>query len=152
MALVGLTEAACQTGKHPTTILRARASRRLSSSLNSSGRRVFDTAELDRAYGLKAGDGARPDAGAPELQSSSALLRKVELLHQRVSEQAEAIRDLRARLDAASEDLRREGDERRRVQERLTGLLTHRQAGSVPTVQRMASEPRVTRWRRWFGK
>ena len=147
MALVGLTEAAHLTGKHPTTILRARASGRLSSSLNSSGQRVFDTAELDRAYGLKAGNGAHPDAGAPELQRNSALLRAVELLHQRVSEQAEAIRDLRARLDAASEDLRREGDERRRVQERLTALLTHRQAGSVPPVMLRARAPW---WRRWL--
>jgi len=39
-------------------------------------------------------------------------------------------RDLRTRLDS-------EVEERRRAQERLTALLlTHRQAGSVPAVQR----------------
>ena len=37
--------------------------------------------------------------------------------------------DLRTRLDS-------EVEERRRAQERLTALLTHRQAGSVPAVQR----------------
>jgi len=47
---------------------------------------------------------------------------------------------LRARLDASE-------DERRRVQERLTGLLTRRQAGSVPSVMRRAWAPW---WRRWF--
>ena len=50
----------------------------------------------------------------------------------------EAIRDLRVRLD-------RSEDERRQVQERLTGLLTHRQAESVPAVM-----PRVPWWQRWF--
>jgi hypothetical protein len=37
-----------------------------------------------------------------------------------------------------------------RVQERLTALLTHRQAGSVPS----AGSPSFTapRWRRWFGR
>ena len=50
----------------------------------------------------------------------------------------EAIRDLRVRLD-------RSEAERERVQERLTGLLTHRQTGSGPAVM-----PRVPWWRRWF--
>ena len=56
------------------------------------------------------------------------------------------IRDLRQRLDA-------EVEERRRVQERLTALLTHRQTGSVPSVQRpetTVSTLRVPWWRRWF--
>src|SRR5215471_19486308 len=56
------------------------------------------------------------------------------------------IRDLRQRLDA-------EVEERRRVQERLTALLTHRQTGSVPPVQRPAttvSTSRVPWWKRWF--
>ena len=106
MALVGLTEAARLTGKHPTTILRARAAGRLSSSLNPSEQRVFDTAELDRTYGSKAGNGALPDAGAPELQRSSALLRENELLAQRIAEQSEVIRTLSHRLEASEEERR----------------------------------------------
>ena len=141
MALVGLSEAARLTGKHPTTILRARAAGRLSSSVNSSGQRVFDTAELDRAYGLKVGNGVQPDAAAPELQRTAALVRENELLMQRVAEQAEMIRTLTHRLDA-------EADERRRVQERLTALLTHRSTASVPAVQ--PAPPRVAWWRRWW--
>jgi hypothetical protein len=136
MALVGLSEAARLTGKHPTTILRARAAGRLSSSVNPSGQRVFDTAELDRAYGLKAGN----DAAASELQRSSALVRENELLHARIDEQSEVIRDLRARLDA-------EADERRATQARLTALLTHRSSSSVPATR---ATDRVSWWRRWF--
>ena len=145
MALVGLTEAARLTGKHPTTILRARAAGRLSSSLNSSGQRVFDTAELDRTYGLKAGNGATPDAGASELQRSSVLLRENELLAQRVAEQSEVIRTLSQRLEASEE-------ERREAQRKLTALLTHRQAGSVPAAgsPSFTDQSRRPRWRRWF--
>ena len=47
--------------------------------------------------------------------------------------------DLRVRLDASEA-------ERRRLSERLTGLLTSRQAGSVPAV----SPARPGWWRRWF--
>ena len=145
MALVGLTEAARLTGKHPTTILRARAAGRLSSSLNPSEQRVFDTAELDRTYGLKAGNGAIPEAGASELQRSSVLLRENELLVQRVAEQSEVIRTLSQRLEASEE-------ERREAQRKLTALLTHRQAGSVPAAGSpsfTAQRPRPW-WRRRF--
>ena len=67
-----------------------------------------------------------------------------EQLLERISEQAEAIRDLRRQLDDSE-------TERRRVQERLTALLTHRQTGSVPAVQRAetVSAP-APWWRRWF--
>jgi hypothetical protein len=44
-----------------------------------------------------------------------------------IAQQDATIRDLRARLD-------REAEERRALSERLTALLTHRQAGSVPSV------------------
>ena len=54
---------------------------------------------------------------------------EVEALHARIAEQAETIRQLWGRLDG-------EAEERRRVQERLTALLTHRQTGSVPSVQK----------------
>jgi hypothetical protein len=145
MALVGLTEAARLTGKHTTTVLRAARTGRLSSSLNSIGQRVFDTAELDRVYGVKAGNGAQvEDAAASELQRSSALLRENALLTQRVSEQSEVIRTLSRRLEASEE-------ERREAQRKLTALLTHRQAGSVPAAGGPSfTAPRLPWWRRWF--
>jgi len=56
-----------------------------------------------------------------------------------IETQAATIADLRARLD-------REAEERRRLSERLTGLLTHRRAGSVPSIP----APRAPWWRRWM--
>jgi hypothetical protein len=56
-----------------------------------------------------------------------------------IADLRESIRDLRARLDASEA-------ERRRLSERLQGVLTHRQSGSVPSVP----APRVPWWRRWF--
>jgi hypothetical protein len=60
-------------------------------------------------------------------------------------ERQETIRDLRRRLDDSEA-------ERRRVQERLTALLTHQQTGSVPAVQKTETVPdlRVPWWRGWF--
>jgi hypothetical protein len=62
-----------------------------------------------------------------------------------IARQDEAIRDLRCRFDDSEA-------ERRRVQERLTALLTHRQAGSVPSMPRRetVSGPRGPWWRRWL--
>jgi hypothetical protein len=83
-------------------------------------------------------EGPEP-APSPETLALRQLLAERERL---VEEQAAAIRDLRIRLDESEA-------ERRRVQERLTGLLTHRQAGSVPSVQR--TETIVSDWRRpWW--
>jgi hypothetical protein len=83
-----------------------------------------------------------PVVSPGEVEGLRALLAERERL---VEEQASVIRDLRARLDDSEA-------ERRRVQERLTGLLTHRQASSVPAVQR--PEPtfnsRLPWWRGLF--
>jgi hypothetical protein len=40
--------------------------------------------------------------------------------------------------------------ERREAQHKLTALLTHRQAGSVPAVQKSVPDLREPWWRRWF--
>jgi hypothetical protein len=67
-----------------------------------------------------------------------------------IARQDEAIRDLRTRLDAETAERRAEAEARREAERKLTALLTHRQAGSVPAVQKMVSEPRLPWWRRWF--
>ena len=145
MALVGLSDAARLTGKAHTTIHRAMKAGRLSFSLNGAGERQIDTTELDRVFGLKATNGAGSGAIAPDVQWNATHVREIELLTQQLEDRDATIRDLRSRLDA-------EAEERRRVQERLTALLTHRQAGSVPA----AGSPSFTDrrgdpwWRRWF--
>jgi len=73
---------------------------------------------------------------------------EVEALRLLVVAKDEALRDLRARVDAIEARLDASEAERRQLSERLTGLLLHRQAGSVPAVQPAAA--RVSWWRRWF--
>ena len=82
--------------------------------------------------------------GEPDGRSQAALrVERDRLLIER-EDLRETIRDLRQRLDAESQ-------ERRRVQERLMALLTHRQAGSVPAVNSPTlTGPRRPWWRRWF--
>ena len=74
----------------------------------------------------------------------TAELRENALLTQRVTEQSEVIRTLSRRLEASEE-------ERREAQRKLTALLTHRQTGSVPVVQRAERAPvPAPWWRQWF--
>jgi predicted site-specific integrase-resolvase len=143
MPLVGLSEAARLTGKAHTTIHRAMKAGRLSFTLDDAGERRIDTAELDRVFGLKTANGASLEAIASDVHRNATHVREIELLTQQLTDRDATIRDLRSRLDA-------EAEERRRAQERLTALLTHRQAGSVPSVQQSASGPRVPWWRRWL--
>jgi predicted site-specific integrase-resolvase len=145
MSLVGLSEAARLTGKAHTTIHRAMKAGRLSFTVDEAGERRVDTAELARVFGLNTVNGASLDAIASDVQRNAAHVREIELLTQQLADRDATIRDLRSRLDA-------EAEERRRVQERLTGLLTHRQAGSVPSMPRTATvdAPREPWWQRWF--
>ena len=87
------------------------------------------------------------DAAPPDIRDDSEAIRTLQcVLEERdrtIAAHEATIRDLRARLDS-------EVEERRRVQERLTALLTHRQTGSVPSVQQPAPGPRLPWWRRWL--
>ena len=132
-----LGEAARASGKSKSTIAKAIKAGRLSAVRGIEGNYRIDPAELHRVYpstGAANGAGARfgtgeLDPGAPgELAKWRAL----------AEEREEVIRNLWQRLDAAEA-------ERREVQHKLTALLTHRQAGSVPVVM-----PRAPWWRRWL--
>ena len=106
----------------------------LSATRTEGGSYTIDPAELHRVFHV-ARDGhghversVTPNGLAPAPAPESVTLRQLLAERDRlVEEQASAIRDLRQRFDDS------EG-ERRRVQERLTAPLTHRQAGSVPAV------------------
>jgi hypothetical protein len=142
-----LGQAARAVGKSKPTIARAIQTGRLSASRTDSGTFVIDPAELHRVFQV-AGNGAgtmkQTVPGEPDGTSQAALrVERDRLLIER-EDLRETIRDLRQRLDAESE-------ERRRAQERLTALLTHRQAGSVPAVNSPTlTGPRRPWWRRWF--
>ena len=149
MAAIGLAEAARLTGKNQSTIHRAMKTGRLSFSLGPGGEREIDPAELHRVFGVAVG-GSPPRNGATDaagLHRNSAqggelaaLQRLLDDRERTIADLREAIRDYRTRLDKSEAD-------RERVQERLTGLLTHRQAGSVPSTTRQSRRPW---WQRWF--
>ena len=91
-------------------------------------------------------DAAPPDIRDDDRDDSEAIRALQGVLEERnrtIAAHEATIRDLRARLDS-------EVEERRRLQERLTALLTHRQTGSVPSVQQPAPGPRLPWWRRLF--
>ena len=88
-------------------------------------------------------DAAPPDIRDHDSEAIRALQGVLEERNRTIAAHEATIRDLRARLDS-------EVEERRRVQERLTALLTHRQTGSVPSVQQPAPGPRLPWWRRLF--
>jgi hypothetical protein len=146
MATIGVSEAARMAGRDVSTLHRMMKSGRLAYTVDSQGRRRLDPAELGRVFDAGGmamhGNGAVQSSAAPQREEAQTIALLREAVHCRDA----MLEDLRRRLDASEE-------ERRRVQERLTGLLTQRQgtmgqAGSVPAVQR--TEPGAPWWRRWF--
>jgi hypothetical protein len=141
MASIGLAKAARLTGRNQSTIHRAMKAGRLSFALSETGERRIDTAELDRVFGIKitSGNGASYATVAQSMQSktaqgdeTTALQRLLDDRECTIADLRETIRDLRGRLDAETEDRKRDAEERRQ----LMALLT--------------SPARVPWWRRWF--
>ena len=141
-----LGDAARATGKSKPTIAKAIKRGQISAVKAEDGSYQIDPAELHRVYPMASSEGGN----SLHQDTSSApaeVTGELELLRSQAAEYRETIRDLRVRLDASEAERRHESEEHRRVQERLTGLLTHRQAGSVPSVTPQARRPW---WRRWF--
>ena len=151
MATVGVTQAAKMTGRDPSTIFRALRTGRLSYTKDEAGNRRIDIAELERLYPLVKRPDAEPTNGAiraPARARTGTPAGEVEALRLLVAAKDEALRDLRARVDAIEARLDASEAERRQLSERLTGLLSHRQSGSVPVVQ--PAPARVPWWLRWL--
>jgi hypothetical protein len=137
-----LGQAARATGKAKPTITRAIQAGRISAIRSDDGSWSIDPAELHRVYPMTGQSNGHELRDVPDTLPATD---PAELLVERnrlVAEQAETIRDLRHRLDASEA-------ERRAAQERLTAVLTHRQAGSVPAVDEPASAPRQAWWPVW---
>jgi hypothetical protein len=144
MATIGVSEAARLVGRDVSTLHRMMKSGRLAYNVDSHGRRRLDPAELGRVFDSDAvhGNGAVQSSALPRADSAEIIA----LLREAVQCRDAMLEDLRRRLDKSE-------TERERIQERLTGLLTHRQAGSVPSVQKtetIVSDWRRPWWRRWF--
>jgi hypothetical protein len=147
MATVGVTQAAKLTGRDPSTIFRALRTGRLSCTKDEAGNRRIDIAELERLYPIVKHPDAETANGAtraPAIGRTGTPAGEIEALRQLVAAKDEALRDLRARVDAIEARLDTSEAERRQAQEKLTALLTHQSSGSVPA-------PRVRPWwRRWL--
>ena len=161
MAQIGLTEAARLAGRNQSTIHRAMQTGRLSYSTNSAGKRVVDTAEIDRVFGIKTvapHDGFNGAISASEARIGNGVghahAAKSHVTHEpesvlviaaqaeTIAQQDATIADLRARLDV-------EAAERRQLSERLTAILTdqrEREAGTdLPFAVQMDHLPVKTR-------
>jgi hypothetical protein len=160
MAAVGIAEAARMAGVAQSTLHRAMRAGRLAFIKDEAGLRRIDVAELERVFGtlsprttnLPVGNGALPRSEvrteARKITHSGEIDALHALLDERertIARQDEAIRDLRTRLDLEATERRAEAEGRREAERKLTALLTHRQAGSVPAVQKAE----VPWWRRW---
>src|SRR3954466_15610415 len=82
---LGLSEAAKLTGRNQSTIHRAMKTGRLSYTVGEGGERRVDTAELDRAFGIKV-NGAMPDVIAQPLQSHIAQAGDIALLREQLGD------------------------------------------------------------------
>lgn len=160
MAGLSLSQAAKMTGRSKSTIGRALKAGRLSGIQNDDGTFSIDPAELFRVFprggpetaGTKANDTNRnPQFGTggtgAEAEEIKALRDDLAKAQQRAAaaeakaeERAEAITDLRARLDQESEERRR-----------LTALLTDQRPPAVNLAPdpAPADRPARSRWKFW---
>ena len=118
------------TGRDPSTIFRALRKGRLSYSKDEAGNRRIDVAELQRVFPVETySDPNKADAGngairAPARARTEAPHGEAEAWRQLVAAKDEALRDLRARVDAIEARLDASEAERRQLSERLTAILT----------------------------
>jgi len=112
-----LGQAARATGKSKPTIARAIRAGRLSAGRGADGSFNIDPAELERVFQIiGTGDGTMKQSVTGHDTGNGS-----EHPDRLVLEQAETIRDLRARLDASE-------TERRQLQTQLTAVLTDQRA------------------------
>ena len=142
-----LGEAARAAGISKASVVRAIKSGRLSAPRREDGTYSIEPSELLRVYpatGVAAGPMRRSETGIGAGPPLVQVMAKRDQYGVLAEEREETIRDLRRRSTTA----RPNG----RVQERLTAPLTHRQTGSVPSVQKSetVSDSRRPWWRRVF--
>lgn len=118
MAKVGAKRAAELTGKSKSTIQRAMKSGKISYEVDDTGRRLIDTSELERAYGLKNKDTGKKDsntistegkAGVSEAEMELLKARHTlemerlqlqnKMLNEQLGQSADMIADLKAQRD-----------------------------------------------------
>jgi chromosome segregation ATPase len=117
MAKIGAQRAADLTGRSKSTIQRAMKTGKLSYEVDNNGRRVIDTAELDRAFGLMPQEAERRTTEAVEskIEEASRLL-EMERMKMR-------IRALEESLDVAQDQIDDLKDQRDQWQKQAQQVL-----------------------------
>lgn len=116
-----LGQAATEVGRSKAALSKAIADGRLSASRNAKGWYQIDAAELFRVY--KAVNLNSEPENVPILEVTQRLLKK----------EVEERRNERATLNATIEDLRRRLDAESETVKRLTLMLEHRSGSEAPT-------------------
>ena len=135
MPVYSLARAAAEAGRSRSTVLRAIQTGRLSAARDvTTGEWQIDASELVRVYPPAADrhDDGHADIAADGRGDSAALVAAKDAL---ILEQGETIRDLRRRLDLATQQLSE-------ALQQVKQVTDQRQAASVPP-------PRRHWWQRW---
>jgi hypothetical protein len=147
--MYSLGQAAKATGRSKSALSRDIKAGKISATRNADGSLSIDPAELHRVYPAvshgNGSDNTRWDDSQPVVAQTDnrvLLARENALLREQLADRDETIRRLWERVSA-------EAEERREVQRRLTAVLTHRQSGTVPTVQATVLAVRRPWWRFW---
>lgn len=145
MALTGLKQASELAGKNQSTIHRAMKSGRLSFTINESGERMIDTAELNRVFPIAVQDNdARKDAS--EGQKNPAQVAGLRAQLEAAAVRAALLQERLVEKDAILADLREDRDRWRVQAEKATLILTdQRQQSPGPREKEMQRRA----WWRW---
>ncbi len=131
MAQVGLTKAAELTGKAPSTITRRTKhkdpKKRLGFTVNDGGEKLYDVAELERAFGKLHAPQKNENANENAIVRNSANASERNDLQQQLNDALEAknalLHDKIALLHAQLEDMRQDRNEWREQMKNSTRLL-----------------------------
>ena len=152
MAQVGLNDAARLTGKDRSTITRARRRGQLSAVMGGNGRTRYDTAELDRVFGLLPEDETVQDHQKPTKFNITphaerrVLAQEVVSLKREISRLEDALQDARQDRDNWREALDHSREDAEDWKRQAQALLT-----SSSPITPAQPEARLGFWRRVFG-
>lgn len=126
--MYSLGDAARATGRSKPTIARAIKSGLISGSKSADGSYVIDPAELHRVFPLASAADRLMKQSEPGPPANPAVDHAAELavLRHWLADREETIRDLRSRLDRATEQRDQEAEERRKLVAALTDGREHK--------------------------
>jgi len=146
MALVTLAEAARLTGKNASTITRSVHKGKVSCQVDGNGQRVFDTSELERAFGsLKIVEDSLKSASSDAVAlESTTLHEEVKRLHER---EIALVHEQVGIMQSQIEDLRKDRDHWR---QQATYLLEDKRKLEPEQIEAKQDDSQKKKRRWWF--